>query len=115
MQAVISTATLAAGPTGVFASVPSRPNTRPSDAKHTSACWWVAGLCSARSAREEPLGVAQKGASAFHAPKMLERGQRQDLRVREPFEGPVATPSVRVETGVGIINETERYRDILFQ
>jgi hypothetical protein len=32
---------------------------------------------------EEPLGVAQESAFAFDAPKLLEEGEGDDLRVRE--------------------------------
>jgi hypothetical protein len=33
--------------------------------------------------REEPLGVAQERAFAFHTPQLLEEGESDDLRVRE--------------------------------
>ena len=35
---------------------------------------------------EEALGVAQEGALALDAPKLLGEGKREDLRVREPLE-----------------------------
>jgi hypothetical protein len=56
---------------------------------------------------EEPLGVAQEGALALHAPQLLEEGERDDLRVREPLYGFVASSAAGVEMGVGVVYEAE--------
>jgi hypothetical protein len=65
--------------------------------------------------REEPLGVAQEGALALHPSELLQKGEGDDLRVREVFEGFVAVRSARVEGGVGVINEAEEHAQSLFQ
>ena len=59
--------------------------------------------------REEALGVTQEGTLRLHAPKLLEEGQSDDLRIREVFEGFVAVRSLRVESGVGVIYEAEEH------
>jgi hypothetical protein len=41
--------------------------------------------------REEPLGIAQKRALALYASKLLEQGEGEDFRVREPLYGLVAS------------------------
>jgi hypothetical protein len=64
--------------------------------------------------REEPLGLAQEGLLALHAPKLLEEGQRQDLRVREALERGVAL-AARVEETVDLVYETEENDDGLFR
>jgi hypothetical protein len=56
--------------------------------------------------REEPLGIAQKRALALYASKLLEQGEGEDFRVREPLYGLVAS-SMGVEQGVGVVYEAE--------
>ena len=56
--------------------------------------------------REEPLGVAQERPLALHAPQLLQEGERQHLRVREPLERSVHVPP-RVDAGVGVVDEAE--------
>ena len=63
---------------------------------------------------KETLGVAQEGAFAFYASKLLEERKGKDLRVREPFERLIAVRA-RVEQRVGIIHEAEQGCDRLFQ
>ena len=65
--------------------------------------------------REEPLGIPQERALALHAPKLLEEGQSDDLRIREVFEGFVALSAVGVEQRVGVIYEAEKHGESLFQ
>ncbi len=43
-----------------------------------------------KQVREKPPRVAQEGALALHAQKLLEEGKGQHLGVREPFEGLVS-------------------------
>ena len=69
---------------------------------------------SGEQVREEALGVSEEGPLALHAPKLLEEGEGEDLRVRELLERPVA-PSVGVEPLVGLIDEAEKHGDRLFQ
>ena len=64
--------------------------------------------------REEPLGIAQKGALGLHASKLLQEGEGYDLRVREPLERFV-TPPFRVEEGVGVVDEAEQDGQGLFR
>ena len=64
--------------------------------------------------REESLGVAQEGALALHAPKLLQESEGYDLRIREPLEGLVAPP-FRVEQRVGIVDEAEEDGQSLFR
>jgi len=64
--------------------------------------------------RKEPLGVAQEGALALHAAQLLEERERDDLRVREPLERLVTLP-VRVEMGVGVVDEAEEDGESLFR
>ena len=56
---------------------------------------------------EEPRRVPEEGPLALHAAQLLQEGEREDLRVREPLEGLVAPPS-RVEVGVGVVDEAEQ-------
>ena len=63
---------------------------------------------------EEPLGVAQERAFAFHAPQLLEERERDDFRVREALYGFVAL-STGVQMGVGVVEEAEEYREGLFR
>lgn len=63
--------------------------------------------------REEPLGLAQEGLLALHAPKLLEECDRNDLRVREALERGVAL-AARVEETVGLLYEAEENDDGLF-
>jgi hypothetical protein len=56
--------------------------------------------------REEPLGIAQKRALTLYASKLLEQGEGEDFRVREPLYGLVAS-SMGVEQGVGVVYEAE--------
>ncbi len=64
--------------------------------------------------REEPLRVAQERAFAFHASELLEQGERDDLRFREPLEGFVAS-SAGVEMGVSVVDEAEEDGEGLFR
>jgi len=64
--------------------------------------------------REKPLGVSQEGALRLHASKLLQEGEGDDLRVREPLERLIAPP-VRVEQRVGIVDETEEDAQGLFR
>jgi hypothetical protein len=45
--------------------------------------------------RIESDSVPQEGALQLHAPKLLKERKREDLRVREPPEGPVASSTAR--------------------
>src|SRR5215208_2780487 len=63
---------------------------------------------------EEPLGVPQEGALALHPPQLLEERERDDLRVGKPLERPVTLP-VRVEEGVGVVDEAEQDGEGLFR
>src|SRR5215212_6729094 len=64
--------------------------------------------------RQKPLGVAQKGALGLHAPQLLQEGQGDDLRVREPLE-PLVAPPIGVEPRVGIVDEAEENGKGLFR
>jgi hypothetical protein len=58
--------------------------------------------------REEPLGAAQEGALALHAPKLLQECQRQELlRVRELLERCVLAVGPGVEEAVSVVDEAE--------
>ena len=46
---------------------------------------------------------------------MLQEGERQNLGVRELLYGLVASPSLRVEGAVGVVDEAEQHGDRLFQ
>jgi hypothetical protein len=63
---------------------------------------------------EEPLGIAQEGPFALHAPQLLEEREGKDLGVREPLERLITSPS-RVEQGVSVVDEAEQDRDRIFQ
>jgi hypothetical protein len=63
---------------------------------------------------EEPLGVAQERALAFHAPQLLEEGEGDDFRVREALYGLVAS-GTGVEMGVSIVDEAKEHREGLFR
>jgi hypothetical protein len=69
---------------------------------------------SGEQVREEPLCVAQEGALALHAPQLLEEGEGDDLRVGKPLERLVTLP-VRVEMGVGVVDEAEEHGEGLFR
>src|SRR5215211_444150 len=56
--------------------------------------------------REEPLGVARERSLGLDAPQLLEEGESQHLGIREPLQGLVAV-SIRVEPGVGIVDEAK--------
>ena len=62
---------------------------------------------------EEVGGFAQEGTAGLHAPKLLERREGDDLRVREPLEGFVE-PAVRIEMAVGVVDLAEQDGDRLF-
>jgi hypothetical protein len=64
--------------------------------------------------REEPLGVAQERAFAFHASQLLEEGEGDDFRVREALYGFVAA-GTRVEMSVSVVDEAEEHREGLFR
>jgi hypothetical protein len=55
-----------------------------------------------KQVREEPLGIPQKRAFALHVPKLLEEDEGDDLRIRKPLYGLVAS-SIRVEQRVGML------------
>jgi hypothetical protein len=59
--------------------------------------------------REEPsfAGIAQERALALHPSKLLEERERDDLRIRQPLEGLVAS-GVGVEESVGVVYEQKR-------
>ena len=63
---------------------------------------------------EEPLGVAQEGAFALHAPQLLEEGEGDDFRVREALEGFVAA-AAWVEKSVSVVDEAEEHGEGLFR
>jgi hypothetical protein len=64
---------------------------------------------------EEPLGIAQERAFALHAPKLLQEGEGDDLRIRKALYGLVASSAAGVEVTVGIIYEAEKHGQSLFQ
>jgi hypothetical protein len=64
--------------------------------------------------REEPLGIAQEGMLGLHAPQLLQEGEGDDLRVREPLERFVAPPAW-VEESVGVVDEAEQDGEGLFR
>src|SRR5829696_7666030 len=57
---------------------------------------------------EEPRRVPEEGPLALHAAQLLEEGEREDLRVREPLERGVAI-SPRVEEAIGVVDEAEQH------
>ncbi len=63
---------------------------------------------------EEPLGVAQERAFAFHASQLLEEGEGDDFRVREALYGFLAA-GTGVEMGVSVVDEAEKHREGLFR
>src|SRR5215204_1324661 len=69
---------------------------------------------SREQVREKPLGIAQERALALDASQLPEEGQRDDLRVREPLYGLVAS-GARVEVGVCVVYEAEEGDDRLFR
>jgi len=69
---------------------------------------------SRKQVREESLGIPQKRAFTLHTPKLLEEGQSDDLRIREPLYGLVA-PRFWVEVGICVIYEAEERAQSLFQ
>src|SRR5215211_1221231 len=60
-----------------------------------------------KQVREEPLCVAQEGAFALHASKLLQEGEGNDLRVGELLER-LVMPRFRVEDTVGVVYEAEQ-------
>lgn len=62
---------------------------------------------SRKQVREESLGIPQKRAFTLHTPKLLEKGESDDLRIREVFERFVASSAMRVEQCVGVVYEAE--------
>jgi hypothetical protein len=64
--------------------------------------------------REEPLGVAQERALTFHPSKLLQEREGDDLRIRQAFEGLVAS-GARVEQAVGVVHEAEEDSQGLFR
>ena len=64
--------------------------------------------------REEAFGVAQEGTFGFHASKLLEEGEGYDLRIRELFEGLVASP-FGIEPIVDVVYSAEQNSYGLFQ
>lgn len=64
--------------------------------------------------REKAGSVSEEGSLALDAPKLLEECQRQDFRVRELLERLVAL-GMRVEPPVGVVGETEKDDECLFQ
>ena len=64
--------------------------------------------------REEPPGVTQEEALAFHTPKLLEERERDDLRVRKPLEG-LVVPAFWIKQGVSVVYETEEHGQGFFQ
>ncbi|MDP9480468.1 MAG: hypothetical protein M3R38_33205, partial [Actinomycetota bacterium] len=50
--------------------------------------------------------VAQEGAFALHAAKLLQESEGEDLGVREPLEGLVAL-GAGIEKAVGVVGEAE--------
>ena len=65
--------------------------------------------------REEPLGIPEEGALALQAAELLEEGERDDLRVREPLERAVGIGAVGVEESVSVVDEAEEHGEGLFQ
>jgi hypothetical protein len=65
--------------------------------------------------REEPLGIPQERAFALHAPKLLQEGEGEDLGVRKPLYGLVASSAAGVEEAVGVVYEAEKHCHSLFQ
>src|SRR5215211_409558 len=65
--------------------------------------------------REESLGIPQKRALRLHAPQLLEEHKRDDFRVREAFEGFVASSAIGVEVGVSVVYEAEEEGQSLFR
>ena len=64
---------------------------------------------------EEPLGVAQERAFAFHTPQLLEEGKRDDFRIRESLYCLVALSAVGIEQGIGVVYEAEEHGQSFFQ
>src|SRR3712207_8974744 len=65
--------------------------------------------------RKEPLCVPQEGAFALHSPQLLEKCQSDDLRVRKPLYGFVASSATRVEQRVSVVDEAEEDGQSLFR
>lgn len=63
---------------------------------------------------EEPLDVTQERARGFNAPKLLEECEGQNLRVREPLQGLLAT-AAGIKEAVGVAGETEEHGHGLFR
>jgi hypothetical protein len=65
--------------------------------------------------REEALGIPQERAFALHAPQLLQEGEGDDLGVRKPLYGLVASSAAGVEEAVGVVYEAEKHCQSLFQ
>ena len=65
--------------------------------------------------RKESLCVAQEGALRFHASQLLEEGESDDLRIRKPLYGLVASSAVGIEQGIGVVYEAEEHGQSFFQ
>src|SRR3712207_9031675 len=59
--------------------------------------------------------VPQEGAFALHPPQLLEECQSDDLRVRKPLYGFVASSATRVEQRVSVVDEAEEDGQSLFR
>src|SRR3712207_6047014 len=64
--------------------------------------------------RKEPGDLAQEGALGPNSSKLLEEGKGYDLRIREFFEGLVASP-FRVEPVVSVVYLAKQDGHSLFQ
>ena len=64
---------------------------------------------------EEALGIPQERAFALHAPQLLQEGEGDDLGVRKPLYGLVASSAAGVEEAVGVVYEAEKHCQSLFQ
>jgi len=64
--------------------------------------------------REKPLGISQSGALRLHGTKLLQEGEGDDLPIRESLER-LVTVAVRVEQGVGVVDEPQHDTQSLFR
>jgi len=69
---------------------------------------------SREQVREKPGDLAQEGTLGLNTPKLLEEGEGDDLRVREFFEGLVASP-FRIEPVVSVVYLAKQNGHSLFQ
>jgi hypothetical protein len=63
--------------------------------------------------REESGGVAQEGALALRAPKLLKQGESYDLRIRELLQA-LVMPTVRIDVLVDVVDRAEQNSEGLF-